>query len=392
MDARYPQALRTPGVAPMLLAGLAVRAPWGAALVVLVLHVVTDLGRGYAMAGLVVSVLGITTAIAGPWRGRLLDRVGLRRTLGPSLLMLAVTGSAAAWVGYWPLLAVCALLGMYAVPALAVVRSALDASVGERLRPTVMALDAVVADAAYLLGPASGVALAARLGDRAALTVCFGVAACGGLLLWLLNPARRVVGGHVERGRGVPGGVGLIVVVSLAFACAVLDTAGELATVAAMTDWRRPELIGLVISTWAVGSILGGLLYGALPARPGGAVLLMALAGTIALTAAASSPAAFALLLGLNGLFVAPTYAAISTELVAVAPRERHSEALGWQSGAMMLGGALGTPAAGLVIDRWSWGAGLLVPAAVAALLAVLCVVIGSASSRDQDASLERAH
>jgi predicted MFS family arabinose efflux permease len=207
-QSRYARALRSRGVRPVLLAGLAVRVSAGAALVVVVLHVVADLHRSYGMAGLVATMLGIATALASPWRGRLLDRVGLRRTLGTSVAMLAVMWAASAWVGYWPLLALTAISGLYALPTLAVVRSALDAAAGDELRATVMTLDAIAADAAYLPGPACGIALATRFGDRLVLTACLLTYPVGGLLLWLLNPNRAAPRSSppAKCGRGIPGG------------------------------------------------------------------------------------------------------------------------------------------------------------------------------------------
>src|SRR5262249_46689894 len=103
-----------------------------------------------------------------------------------------------------------------------------------------------------------------------------------------------------------------------------------------------------------------------LPARPPSTLLLAGLAGSMALTAVAGNSVTYALLLSLNGLFVAPTYAAISSDVTAAAPPRKRAEALSWQSGAMVLGTPLGTPAAGWVIDSWGWPAGLLMPAGIA--------------------------
>ncbi len=366
----YARALRTPGVASVLLTGLAVRVPWGAATVIVVLHVLDDLNRTYAMAGFVATTLGITTAMGSPWRGRLLERVGVRRTLGPSIATLTLAGAAIPWVGYWPLLALSALSGLFALPTLAVVRASLDAAVDDQLRPTVMALDAIAADGAFMLGPACGIAIASLFGDQVALTAFLVTYALAGAWMWWLQPSLAPAGGHEVEPTGQnpdpsPGGIALAVIVAMAFACALADSAGELSTVAAMKSWHHPELIGLVISGWAVGSILGGILFGLLPTRPPSSLLLAGLSGSLALTALARNGVSYALLLSLNGLFVAPTYAAISSDVMAVASPGRQAEALSWQSGAMVLGTALGTPAAGGVIDNSGWPVGLMMAAGV---------------------------
>jgi len=374
----YARALRAPGVASVLLIGVAVRAPLGAASVVVVLHVVDDLHRPYGLAGLVATTLGITTALGSPWRGRLLSRVGVRRTLAPSIVVLAGAGLAIAWVGYWVLLVLAALSGLFALPTLAIVRASLDSAVDDRLRPTAMALDAIAADAAFMLGPAGGIAVATWWSDRVALTACLLAYAAGGALMWWLTPS--LDGGDpppdAPRRRALPGGGTVAAIVAMAFAGATADSAGELSTVAAMRGWHEAPFIGLVISSWALGSIVGGVIYGVLPARPPSTVLLAGLAGSMAVTALAGNAATYALLLSLNGLFVAPTYAAISSEITAVVPPGQRAEVLGWQSGAMVLGTALGTPAAGWLIDRSGWAAGLLLAAAVGLLALVPRAVV----------------
>ena len=56
--------------------------------VLLTVHLVETLGLAYSTAGIVTAVWTIGLAISGPWRGSLLDRMGLRRTMVPSLIVL----------------------------------------------------------------------------------------------------------------------------------------------------------------------------------------------------------------------------------------------------------------------------------------------------------------
>ncbi|MDV3221683.1 MFS transporter, partial [Intrasporangium sp.] len=86
----------------ILLLGLLVRVPLFAGMVILTLHVVASLGHTYGQAGLVTAASTIAIAISGPWRGRLLDRHGLRRTVGPSIVVQVVCWSIAPWVDYAP--------------------------------------------------------------------------------------------------------------------------------------------------------------------------------------------------------------------------------------------------------------------------------------------------
>ena len=65
-----------------LVLGTLVRAPVFASGVLLTVHVVTTLGRSYAAAGVLAAAATVAVAVSGPWRGRLLDRFGLRRVVG----------------------------------------------------------------------------------------------------------------------------------------------------------------------------------------------------------------------------------------------------------------------------------------------------------------------
>ena len=89
-NARYRRVLASAALRRALVLGFLVRMPIFAGGVVLTLHVVSHLGRSYAAAGLVSAAATIAIAISGPWRGRLLDRRGLRRVVLPSIVVAAV--------------------------------------------------------------------------------------------------------------------------------------------------------------------------------------------------------------------------------------------------------------------------------------------------------------
>jgi len=107
--ARYRRVLANRGARVPLVLGVLVRAPLFAAGLVLTLHVVSTLHRSYGEAGLVTAVAFACVSISGPWRGRLLDRLGLRRTVLPSMAVLAACWSVAPFAGYWPLLGLSAV-------------------------------------------------------------------------------------------------------------------------------------------------------------------------------------------------------------------------------------------------------------------------------------------
>src|SRR5690606_26921510 len=118
----YRRVLAVPAVRQALLVGLLIRVPLWAANVVLTLHVVGTLQMSYSAAGAVVAASTVALAVSGPWRGRLLDRLGLRRTVLPCLVVGVVCWSIAPWVGYLPLLVLVVVAGLFVVPTFSIMR------------------------------------------------------------------------------------------------------------------------------------------------------------------------------------------------------------------------------------------------------------------------------
>ncbi|MFN8076365.1 MAG: hypothetical protein U0Q15_13225 [Kineosporiaceae bacterium] len=82
----YREVLRLPGVRRLVLFAVLARVPHATAGLVLTLHVVTTLGLGYGAAGVVATASTVGMAIGSVWRGRAVDRLGLRRAVLPSVL------------------------------------------------------------------------------------------------------------------------------------------------------------------------------------------------------------------------------------------------------------------------------------------------------------------
>jgi predicted MFS family arabinose efflux permease len=122
-----------------------------------------------------------------------------------------------------------------------------------------------------------------------------------------------------------------------------------------------------MMALWSAGSVLGGLVYGAGRRT----VHPLALALTLAVLTVPAALAHSPLLLG-AAVFVAglPCAPALSSITATVVPEERRGEAMGWQGTAMTIGGSLGAPLCGWMIDAGGPGAGFLTAAVVGGLLA----------------------
>ena len=348
-----------------LLLGFLIRVPMWAGGILLTLHTVSALGRSYGEAGLVTAASTIAIAVSGPWRGRLLDRVGLRRTVGPSLVVQAVCWSIAPWVGYAPLLGLAALAGLFVVPTFSIIRQVILRSVPETQRRTALSLDSSATELSFMVGPALGVWLATVWDTSWALFTVEMASVLVGVVLWVANPALTgpptsagaptdpadptdatlpppVPPPRAEQRRGYavqpptpPVSLSArssrcgassrcpSLAVYLAAAASTLVLSGtDVSIVAALRDFGSTGSIGWVLALWGAGSLVGGLLYGAWHRSFSVFWLLLGLAATTAPVALAVGVPSFAVLVTVSGFLCAPTLTATVEQLSRVVPEQ----------------------------------------------------------------------
>ncbi|GAA6527026.1 MFS transporter [Intrasporangium sp. DVR] len=376
----------------MLLLGLLVRVPLFAGMVLLTLHVVTSLGRTYGQAGLVTAASTVAVAVSGPWRGRLLDRIGLRRTVGPSIVVQVVCWSIAPWVDYAPLIALAALAGLFVVPTFSILRQVILRSAPVAQRRTALSLDSAATELSFMAGPALGVWLATTWDTGWALFACQMASAAASLAIWVVNPALTSAAPTAGAGeasaqagadpgadaaaptrRAIRGFITLpVAVVYLAAAATTTVLTGtDVGVVAALRDFQRPESIGWVLALWGAGSLLGGLVYGAWHRSFSVFWLLGGLAVTTAPVALAAGVPSFAVLITICGVLCAPTITATVEQLSRLVPESSRGEMMGWHGSAMTAGSALGAPLAGFAIDHGGWQWGFLTVSAIGLAVAL---------------------
>ncbi|MEO7753716.1 MAG: MFS transporter [Terracoccus sp.] len=406
-----------------LLLGFLIRVPMWAGGILLTLHTVSALGRSYGEAGLVTAASTVAIAVSGPWRGRLLDRVGLRRTVGPSLVVQAVCWSIAPWVGYAPLLGLAALAGLFVVPTFSIIRQVILRSVPETQRRTALSLDSSATELSFMAGPALGVWLATVWDTSWALFTVEMASVLAGVVLWVANPALTgpptsagaptdptdaapppLVAGHAVgmpsssrrprflRLQPLRGFITLpVAAVYLAAAASTLVLSGtDVSIVAALRDFGSTGSIGWVLALWGAGSLVGGLLYGAWHRSFSVFWLLLGLAATTAPVALAVGVPSFAVLVTVSGFLCAPTITATVEQLSRVVPEQFRGEMMGWHGSAMTAGSAIGAPVAGFAIDLAGWRAGFLVVSGVGVAVALAATVAG-ARRRSGDRATVRA-
>ena len=129
--------------------------------------------------------------------------------------------------------------------------------------------------------------------------------------------------------------------------------------------------IGWVLSLWGLGSLVGGLIYGAMHRSISVFWLLGGLAATTLPAGLATGMPMFVLLVTLCGVLCAPTITATVDHLSRIVPERFRGEAMGWHGSAMTGGQALGAPMAGYAIDHFGWGWGFMGVSIVGLVVAV---------------------
>jgi MFS family permease len=391
--APYSDLLRRPGVLRLNLIALVARLPHAMTGVVVTLHVVGTLGKGYAQAGIVAGALTIGMAAGGPWRGRRVDTIGLRRALVPSVVIEASVWTVAPFLGYRALVAAAFVAGLFLVPVFPVVRQALGVLVPPAQQHTAYALDSVGTELTFMLAPVIGVLIATQVSTTAALVVV-GLSTVGaGLLLMWADPPTRSHGASAGspsvaadgRDGAAPSRVltpALLVVLAASASASFVLNGTDVSIVAVLRHWDEGASIGWMIALWAAGSVVGGLVYGAGRRRIDPLVLVLVLSVATVPATLAGTPLALSAALVLAGVPCAPALSAITAELVREVREDRRGEVMGWNGTAMTVGAAAGAPFCGWAIDRLGPSAGFLVAGVVAGVLAGAGLLVLGASRR----------
>ncbi|WP_036830531.1 MFS transporter [Phycicoccus jejuensis] len=374
--APYRRVLSRPSLRRTLLLGVFSRLALFATPVLLTVHVVTTLGRSYTQAGLVGGLVTVAIALGSPWRGKLLDRRGLRALVGPSVLVSGACWLAAPFVGYWVLLVLATIGGLFLVPVTSIIRQAVIAVVPEQDRRTAISLDSAALELVFMTAPAVGVWAVTQYGSTWVLFWVQVLGVLAGAVLWLVDPPLR---GEAEREshdtsvrrRTWLFGPFLPVLLSV-LATAVVLSGSDLGFVAAVRELGEVSALGLVIVLWGLGSLVGGLVYGALSREVPSRWLLLTLVVVTAPMALAQTPLQLGVLALVAGLLCAPTITATVDEAVRAVPVRVRGEAMGWHGSALTGGGAVGAPLAGFAADHYGAPSAFLAVAAVGLLVVVV--------------------
>jgi MFS family permease len=360
---QYRLVLRRPAVRALLLVSLLARMPIIAAPVVLALHVVLEMHRGFADSGLVSASIALGGALGAPIAGRAMDRLGLR-----PVLIATTAAETSFWVaaGHLPYLALVFAAfagGLVAIPIHTLPRQSLAAMLPEAHRQAGFSLDSMLVEISFAVGPAVGIVLLTQLGSGVTLPAIAALICVSGVGLLLLDPPIRDA--HTVAVAQPPAPLRTwwsapVAAILLMSATATFILAGtDTALTAVMRHFHDVPLLGPVFAVWCIASLVGGFVYGA--ARPVSPIVLLAALGALCIPVSlAGSWWALALLLIPTGLFCAPVMSSTAHQLVRLTPASARGQAMGLQGSALILGTAIGAPVVGLVVDRFDPRLGFL--------------------------------
>ncbi|HWM10244.1 MAG TPA: MFS transporter [Solirubrobacteraceae bacterium] len=377
----YAAVLRAPHVAALTAATLLARFPIGVNALAIVLYLRAERGS-FAAAGVVAGALAAGSGVGAPVQGRLVDAYGQRRVLLPLALVhaaalgaLVASGEAGAPLSV--LIGFGFLAGFAIPPTSSVLRSMWPQLLRERpeLLQAAYALDSVMIDLIFVLGPLLTAVIAAAVAPPAALVVSAASVVAGTLAFTALPPSRAARPQPDRPRSGILGalsspGVRTLVLTSLP--AGIGTGICEVTLVAFSDDAGESATAGVLLAIWAIGSAAGGLAYGALPNRPPLDRVHLAVTALLPISllplAAAPSVPVMALLVIPAGLFVAPLLATRNELIGWVAPEGARTEAYTWPVTAFVGGIAIGAAAAGVIVEAASWRTAFVAAALIAAV------------------------
>lgn len=355
----YRQVLGIPGVRALLLVGLVARIPVTATGLTLTLHVVNGMKLGFTEAGLVGAASTVGVALGSPVAGRFVDRHGLRPVVLVTTATQIVFWGFAAFLPYWLLLAGAFVAGVLALPVFSVIRQCVAAAVPVEQRRVGFALDSMLVEVSYMIGPALAVGFGTVAGDWAMALVGLGLAGSGVALL-LLNPPTQaadeteVLAEPVKRREWLT--PALLALLGITAAATFVLIATELSMVAVLKRDGAAGWTGLAVALWCFWSLAGGFVYGGLSRGFSPLVMVGAMAALTVPVGLVADWRLLCLALIPSGLFCAPTLSTTADTVSQWVPPSARGEAMGLHGTALTLGLSVSGPIAGYVIDSYGTG------------------------------------
>ncbi|MEP7062675.1 MAG: MFS transporter [Betaproteobacteria bacterium] len=385
LTARYAAILRLPDVARIFALTFVARMPIGTLTLSMLLHV-RALTDSFAVAGTTVGAYLTASAVTAPLVGRWVDRRGARTPLVVTGILYPMSVGLVLFADRFGLsiggihaAAICA--GIFAPPVSGLTRTILRQRFGdEAQRRTAFALDSVLVEMVFTVGPLLVAAMLATGSPHAALAMSW-VFTIASVPVFMASRALRYLKTQPHAERSLLGPIAdarlvqvflLSIVIAMGFGCIEVGYPGFGAALDAVA------IGGVLLACNSVGSALGGFAYGGLHlGTPPQRILPRVLAIMViplALHALTLNLWLLCVLAFCSGALIAPALTSVMLIISAQAPERYATEAFTWSSTCILGGLGVGAMIAGRVVQAWGPQAVLGLAACtmtVAALLAL---------------------
>ena len=393
----YADIFRAPGTKDFAAAAFVARLPIAMAPIGIVAMLSQTRGE-YWLAGAVSATFALANAFVSPQISRLVDRLGQSRVAVPTTLItfiafaVLIVAANQDWPVWTLFASALAAAAMPSMPAMVRARWT-EIFRGRPQMNTAFAFESAADELVYIAGASLSVGLSAALFPEAGVLVSTLFLALGSTAFILqrstepqVRPVDQVSSGSAIRLRPVQ-----IITFALIFVGATFATT-EVSTVAITKELGQPGAASLVIGVYALGSFVLGLVVGALNLKAplqrqlAIAVALVALGTLLPLTA--DTVPLLALTVFLSGVAISPTFITAFGLIERHVPEAMLTEGITWVMTGIGIGMALGSFAAGAVVDEFGARNGFWVSVA-AGIIALLTVLAGQRSLANHECELD---
>ena len=333
--------------------------------------------NSYGLAGLVLAATSFGQALAGPLTSRWMGHWGMRPVITLTIVVSAASMAGIAFV-MMPIgayIAVGFIGGLATPPIQPAVRTIYPTMVTSKQLTPLFSLDASAQEIIWIAGPVVTTFIATQISTELAIMVAGAFLVFGGL--WFLS-CRELGEVNIPRSKNKMGVVlrkpAVVLATVVGFLLIGAAAAVEVAVVSVFGH-GGPEA-GIILSIWAIGSIIGGLALGGMAIGPWALAARMLVVFIGIAMAGANLDfwwIAFALLIA--GAGIAPALAVMFAIVSSSVKFSDTAEAYGWMGSGQLVGAALGSAVAGFAIDGFG-SLGGFVAASIFALIGFLVPVI----------------
>ena len=366
----YREIFSAPGSKAFCAAGLIARMPismTGIGIITLL----AQLHGSYWLAGAVAATFALAMALIAPQISRWVDRYGQGRVL-PGVTALGVGGLLAlllcSHLGTpdWTLFVCAALAGFIpSMPAMVRARWT-ELYRGSPKLHTAFSLESVLDEVSFIVGPPISVGLSVAVFPQAGPLAAAILLAIGVTAFVMQRKTEPPVHTRSTEHQGTvlrQGAVVILLMVLLGMGTIVGTV--DVVSVAFAQQQGQPAAASIVLSVYALGSCIVGLVFGTLKLNMPlpKLFLLGALATAVAVVPLmwVNSIATLAVAMFVAGLFFAPTLITAMGLVENIVPAAKLTEGLTWMITGLGIGVALGAVVGGWVIDAYGAQAGFAV-------------------------------